>query len=188
MLDFIANIAFVIIIIVSQSYQVDIVLSLLILFPIWVIKIIYSRNKNKKMGKQLFKISKTFSEEHNIRNTLVVSLFGAVFIGVFTYFLSSNHRIGIPWLILLVVNFIDKIYLENILQKALLENGICTGSRLIEWNSVQSYKWVNPRKKKDFIYLKIGYSEFFSYHMTYLSVLDDQKEEVDELFKKMVSI
>ena len=69
-----------------------------------------------------------------------------------------------------------------------MDNGVCTGSHLIEWNRIQSYEWINPRKKKDFILLKIGYSKLYSYQIAYLSVLDDQKEEVDELFKKMVRI
>ena len=188
MFDFIGCVAIVVIITFSQSYRVDVIFSLLFLVPILIIKTIYKRNKNTKMGKELIILKKTFLEEHNTRTNLIIYVLGAIFICAFTYYFRSKHWNGIPWLILLVLKFLEKIDSENLLRKALMENGICTGEHLIKWDSVKSYKWVEPRKKKNYVIMKIGYSEFYSFYSTYLCVMDDQKEEVDELSRKMVSI
>ncbi len=70
-----------------------------------------------------------------------------------------------------------------------MEKGICINNRLIEWNRVRSYKWWTfPKKKKGFVTMEIRYSKYFFKHFDTLSVLDEQKDEVDELFKKMVTI
>ena len=89
---------------------------------------------------------------------------------------------------IIVASFLESLYAFKFLQKGLLENGICFSHHLIEWNQVESYKWVTLRKKKDYSNLKISYRQFYSYHVVYLSVLDDQKEEVVELFNKMINI
>lgn len=144
----------------SHSYKLDVLFSVLLLIPIWFAKIIYTYNKNKEMGNRLIKLKKTFSEEHGLRTTLIISILGAIIIVVLTYFFSHSHRIGIPWLMVIVFAFLDQLYASRFLQKGLLENGICFSHNLIEWDRVKSYKWVIPRKKKDYSSIKIEYSKF----------------------------
>ena len=103
-------------------------------------------------------------------------------------FFSDSHRISIPWLMVIAFAFLDQLYAIRFLQNGLLENGIFSGNLLIEWDRVQSYKWVIPRKKKDYSSIKIKYSKYYSFHIAYLIVPDDQKGEADELFKKMVRV
>jgi len=55
-----------------------------------------------------------------------------------------------------------------------------TDNHLIEWNRVRSYKWRYG--------MEIRYSEYFFKRFATLIVLDEQKDEVDELFKKMVGL
>lgn len=172
----------------SHSYKLDVLFSVLLLIPIWFAKSIYIHNKNKEMGNRLIKLKKTFSEEHGLRTILIISILVAIIIVVSTFFFSNSHRIGIPWLIVIAFAFIDQLYATRFLQNDLLENGICSGNLLIEWDRVQSYKWVIPRKKKDYSSIKIEYSKYYSFQIAYLSVLDDQKGEVDELFKKMTTV
>jgi len=111
-----------------------------------------------------------------------------IFILALTYYLSNNFRIGVPWLILIISNLLYEIYTQHYLQKGLTENGICTGNNLIEWDRIESFNWVIPKKIVDYGTLKIGYTKFYSYHIAYLSVVDEQKEEVYEMFHKMVSV
>ena len=188
MFFFIAYIAIVGVITFSQSYEEDVVLSLLILFPIWVVKTIYIHKNSGKMGNPLIRLMNTFAEEHNMRTTLIVFTLGALFIGLLTYFLSDEHWNVIPWLVLLTIGFFDRIYMGNFLEKALVEKGIYTGVYLIEWDRVLSFNFVEHRKKKDYIILKIFYRKFYSYHVTYLNVVNEQKEEVADMLEKMVSI
>jgi hypothetical protein len=184
--DFISYMAIVVITMISRSYQEDIILTLLALIPIVLIKIIYTSTKYKKMGKQLVKLRKTPSDLPGIRTTLIIFILFAIFIVTFSY-LSKNHRIGISWLILFAVQRLYERYTETLLQKSIMDNGICTGRRLIEWDTVQSYKWTISKTKQDYVTLKIEYSQFYSFHIAYLRVLIEQKEEVDELFIRMVS-
>jgi hypothetical protein len=185
--DFFAYLAVMVIMVISKSYQADVMLSLLSLIPILFVKIVYTRSNNEKMGTQLLKLRKTYYEEHSIRSTLVGITIGSIFIIALNYLLNDGHRIMLPLLLLIVFGFLERSYTERFLQKGLMDNGICTGSHLIEWDRIKSYKWSIPRKKKDSISLKIGYYKFYSYQVAYLSVLDDQKEEVDEVFKKRTS-
>ncbi len=187
--DFIASLAVAVIFVISQTYQEDLKLSLLFLIPIFLMKIMYTRNNNNKMGAQVVTLRKTFSEEHSTRITLIILILFIIFIVSLNQFLTDSHRIGLPWLLLMALGFLERSITEKFLQKGLMDNGICTGSHLIEWNSVESYKWVNPRKKKDYSFLELGYKSRLGFHKkTLLSVLDDQKKEVDVLFKKMTSV
>lgn len=170
----------------SKSYQEDIILSLLVLIPFYIIKIIYIYHKNKKMGTSLISLRKTSSEERSNRSLAVITIVFVIFILVLTYFLSNNFRIGVPWLFLTIFNYFYESYIKNYLQKGLMEKGICTGNNLLEWDRIESFKWVIPKKTVDFGTLKIGYTKFYSYHIAYLSVVDEQKEEVYEIFHKMI--
>lgn len=76
--------------------------------------------------------------------------------------------------------------MENTLEKGLMSNGIWTGNRLIHWRAVQSSKWMGT--KAGYSTLKIEYLEYYSFHTAILSVIDEQKEEVDGLIKKMVRV
>ena len=76
--------------------------------------------------------------------------------------------------------------LNKFLNKSLMENGICFDKKLIAWNKINSYEWVNPRKKKEFSYLNISYDIITFQKNAYLTIFDDQKEEVDKMFRKMV--
>lgn len=69
-----------------------------------------------------------------------------------------------------------------------MDKGICIDNRLIEWERVRSYKWVIPRKKIDFGSMEISYSKYYVKHLISMTVLDEQKEEVNEFFKKMIRV
>ena len=67
-----------------------------------------------------------------------------------------------------------------------MDNGICASSRLIDWNTVQSYKWTIPTARHDYFTIKIECSKFYTFHVAYLKVFEEQKDKVDGLMKKMV--
>ena len=138
------------------------------------------------MGHQLIKLKKTFFEEHILSSIMKVGAIALVFLVALTYLLNSKLVTPLPMIV--VATALEQLYAFRFLQKGLQENGICFSNHLIEWNKVESYKWVTPRKKKDYSNLKIVYKQFYSHSMAYLSVLDEQKEEVNGLFKKMVNI
>ncbi|MDR3587225.1 MAG: hypothetical protein P4L59_18210 [Desulfosporosinus sp.] len=181
----IAYMAIAVISSISRSYREDVILSLLVLIPIVLIEIIYTRTKYKKMGKTLVKLRKTPSVLHGIRASLGIVISLAIFIVTVNYF--GNHRIGIPWIILFTFQILYRKSTETFLQEGLMDNGICASRRLIDWDTVQSYKWTVPRAKKDYFTLKIEYSKFYAFHVAYLRVFEEHKEEVDGLMKKMVS-
>ena len=186
MFDFIiAYIAIAVISSISRSYREDVILSLLVLVPIILIEIIYTRTKYKKMGKTLVKLRKIPSVLPGIRVSLVIVISLAIFIVTVSYF--GNHRIGIPWIILFAFQILYRRFTESFLREGLMENGICASNRLIDWDAVQSYKWTIPRARQDYFTLKIEYSKFYAFHITYLKVFEEHKEEVDGLMKKMVS-
>ena len=183
MFDFIfAYMAITVITVTSHSYWEDVILSLLVLVPILIIKIIYTRTKYQKMGKQLINLDKGPSALPGIRASSVIFILFAIFIVIVSYF--GKHRIGISWLILFVLQLSYGKFTENTLEKSLMSNGIWTGNRLIHWGAVQSYKWMGI--KEGYSTLKIEYHKYYSFHTDILRVLDEQKEEVDGLFKKMV--
>lgn len=160
----------------SKSYQEEVIWGLLILIPIFLIKTVYTLDKYKKMGTTLIKIRKT---SMSWRSTLVM-LIVVFFILSLTDLVSHSHKVWIPVLILVVLQSLCKRYLEKFIQDSLMEKGICINNHLIEWNRVRSYKWRYG--------MEIRYSEYFFKSFAALIVLDDQKDEVDELFKKMVRI
>ena len=160
----------------SKSYQEEVIWGLLILIPIFLIKTVYTLDKYKKMGTTLIKIRKT---SMSWRSTLVM-LIVVFFILSLTDLVSHSHKVWIPVLILVVLQSLCKRYLEKFIQDSLMEKGICINNHLIEWNRVRSYKWRYG--------MEIRYSEYFFKRFAALIVLDDQKDEVDELFKKMVRI
>jgi len=188
MIDFIPYVAIPFIMLFSKSYQEDILLSLLVLIPFFSIKIIYFYNTNKKMGKQLIKLNKTIVEERGTRTTIIIIITLLFYILVLTYYISNSFRLGLPWLMLIIFQLLYQRYSKKYLQKGLMENGVCTGSDLIRWDVIESFKWVIPKKEKDFGTLKMGYTKFYSYHVAYLNVLDEQKGEVNELFRKMTRV
>lgn len=158
----------------------------MLLIPILGVEIFYIQNKNKRMGHQLIKLKKTFSEEHILSSIMKVGAIAIVFVVALHYLFNS--RLVTPLPMIIVATVLEQLYAFRFLQKGLRENGLCFSNHLIEWNKVESYKWVTARKKIDYSNLKIVYKQFYSHSMAYLSVLDEQKEEVDGLFKKMVNI
>jgi len=183
MFDFIiAYMALVVVTTNSRSYREDVILSLLVLVPIVLIKIVYTRSKYQKMGNQLINLDKGPSVLPGIRASSVIFILFAIFIVIVSYF--GKHRIGISWLILFVLQLSYRKFMENTLEKGLMSNGIWTGNRLIHWGAVQSYKWMGT--KEGYSNLKIEYHKYYSFHTDILRVLDEQKEDVDELFKKKV--
>jgi len=171
---------------IYHSNLTGVLLSILFLVPILVVEIVYIQNKNKRMGNHLIKLKKTFSEEHMLSTIMKVGVVALVLLLALTYL--STSRLATPLPMVIVASVLEHLYASRFLQKGLRENGICFDNHLIEWNNVESYKWVTLRKKKDYSNLKIVYKQFYSHSMAYLSVLDEQKEEVDGLFKKMVNI
>ena len=186
MFNFISIGAIITIITVSKSYQQDAIWALLILIPIMLIKTFYTLYKYRKMGTQLIKL-RTSIEKNSILSTLVMFIVVLSIIAI-TDLLSKSHRIWIPFLIYIVLQSLSKKYLKKFMQKCFMDKGICIDNRLIEWDRIRSYKWVIPRKKINFASVKISYSKYYSKHLTYMSVLDEQKEEVNELFKKMIRV
>ena len=160
----------------SKSYQEEAIWGLLFLIPIFLIKTVYTLNKYKKMGTTLIKLRKT---SMSWKSTLVM-LIAVFFILALTDLVSHSHKVWIPVLILVVLQSLCKRYLEKIIQDSLMEKGICIDNHLIEWNRVRSYKWRYG--------MEIRYSEYFFKRFATLIVLDEQKDEVDELFKKMVGL
>lgn len=138
------------------------------------------------MGTQLMELKKTTSDKNGTRNNVMLVLVSCIIIIVSSYI--SEGRIGIPWLSLFALFFLEYNYLNRFLRKSLMKNGLCFDNIfIIEWTKIQSYKWVTPRKKKDFSYLNISYtSTIFPHAKVNLHVVDDQKEEVAKFFKKMV--
>ena len=140
------------------------------------------------MGAQLISLRKNPSEERSGRKILIFAMVFVIFILALTYYISNNFRIGVPWLILTLSYLHYEIYTQHYLQKGLAENGICNGNNLIEWDKIESFNWVIPKKSVGYGTLKIGYTQFYSYHIAYLSVGDEQKKDVYEIFHKMVSV
>ncbi|HEY8889772.1 MAG TPA: hypothetical protein VIM70_05920 [Clostridium sp.] len=161
----------------SRSYQEEAIWGLLILIPIFLIKIVYTLDTYKKMGTTLIKLRKTTM---SWKSTLVMSIV-VFFILALTDLVSHSHKVWLPVLILVVLQSLCKRYLEKFIQDGLMEKVICIDNHLIEWNRVRSYKWVYGM-------MKIRYSEYLFKHSAFIIVLDGQKAEVDELFQKMVKI
>jgi len=161
----------------SRSYQEEAIWGLLILIPIFLIKIVYTLDTYKKMGTTLIKLRKTTM---SWKSTLVMSIV-VFFILALTDLVSHSHKVWLPVLILVVLQSLCKRYLEKFIQNSLMEKVICIDNHLIEWNRVRSYKWVYGM-------IKIRYSAYFFKHSAFIIVLDGQKAEVDKLFQKMVKI
>jgi hypothetical protein len=134
------------------------------------------------MGKQLINLDKGPSVLPGICASSVIFILFAIFIVIVSYF--GKQRIGISWLILFVLQLSYGKFMEKTLEKGLMSNGIWTGNRLIHWGAVQSYKWMGTRD--GYFTLKIEYHKYYSFHIDILRILDEQKEEADGLFKKMV--
>lgn len=163
----------------SHSDFTVITLSIVILVPIFIFKIAYIQFKINNAGSQLIALKNTYYEEHNLRINLIIAIVGAIII---TLLMS---RAGIPWLIVTVLIVLDELYMSRFIKKGLKENGFFTGHHYIEWDKVESFKW--NKKSKEYSTLKIGHTKFYSYEIASLKVIDDQKEEVNDLFKRMVS-
>lgn len=174
--DYIPIAIMILIMTLSKSYQEEAIWGLLILIPIFLIKTVYTLDKYKKMGKTLVKLRKTF---RSWRSTLVM-LIVVFFILALTDLVSHSHKIWIPFLIILLLQSLCKRYLEKFIQDSLMEKGICINNQFIEWNRVRSYKWGYG--------MEIRYSEYFFKRSATIFVLDEQKDEVDELFKKMAGL
>ncbi|KUO78192.1 MAG: hypothetical protein APF81_26415 [Desulfosporosinus sp. BRH_c37] len=176
--------AIIVIMTVSKSYQEDAKWALLILIPIILIKTIYTLYRYNKMGKQFIKLKKT-SIENSIVSTFVMFLVALTIIAI-TDLLSKSHRIWIPFLIYLALSTLSGQYLKKHMLKCLMDKGICIDNRLIGWTKVHSYKWVIPQKKIDFASAEISYSRYYFKHLIIMTVLDEQKEEVDQILKMMI--
>ncbi|WP_088186753.1 hypothetical protein [Desulfosporosinus sp. FKA] len=167
---------------ISRSYSEDFILSILVLVPIILAMVIYTRTKYKKMGSPLINLEKAPTNMPGIRAATIIFILLAIFLVVVSYF--GKHRIAIPWLILIVLQLSYGIFMENTLTKGLMRNGIWTGNRLIRWGAIKAFKWMGT--KGGFATLKIEYQEYYFFQTAILKVISDQKEEVDGLFKKMV--
>ena len=174
--DYIPITIMLLIMTLSKSYQDEAIWGLLIFIPIFLIKTVYTLVKYKKMGTTLIKLRKT---SMSWRSTLVM-LIVVSFILALTDLVSHNHKIWIPALMIIVLQSLCKRYLEKFIQDSLMEKGICVDNHLIEWNRVRSYKWRYG--------MEIRYSEYFFKRFATLIVLDEQKDEVDELVSNMVRI
>lgn len=140
------------------------------------------------MGRYLIKLRKISPDVPSIRITLIAIAVYAIFIFSLYHFFSKSNSIGLQWIILIIFHLLYMRYLETFLIMGFMDNGICTGKHLIEWNTVKSYKWTIPTKYHNYQTLKIEYSKFYSFHVDYLKVFEDQKEEIEELLKKVVRI
>jgi|GEM_PF-1984171 len=170
--------------IVSRSYQTDALLSLVSLVPLFLLHTIYIRKKDKRMGAQLIELKKSSSEENSLRIDSIFILVATIVFTVSTYL--SGHRLAIWWLFYFAYLLLENITMNKFLRKCLMENGISFDRKLIAWDKIESYEWVNPRKKKEFTYLNISYKTIPFQKKAYLTIFDDQKGEVDKLFMKMV--
>ncbi|WP_425800828.1 DUF5673 domain-containing protein [Desulfitobacterium sp. Sab5] len=164
-----------------------IIISSTVLIPLFLLKIAFIHHEKSNMGNQLIELKNTFFEEHSLLITLILAIIGIVFFILVGWPLSVLWiRSWTPWLFVIALLVLDELYASRYLKKGLMENGICTGHRFIEWGKVESFKWV--RRNKDHSTLKIGITKFYSYWIAYLYVVDEQKEEVNEFFKKKIRV
>lgn len=169
---------------ISHSYREDFILSIIVLVPIVLAKIIYTRTKYQKMGNHLIYLEKAPSFIPGIRVAAIIFILLAIFLIIVSYF--GKHRIAITWLILIGLQLLYGIFIENTLAKGLMSNGLWTGDRLIHWGAVRSFKWMGT--KEGYATLKIEYLEYYFFQTAIFKVISDQKEEVEGLFKKMVRV
>jgi len=169
----------------SQSAYMGISISALILIPLFFLKNIFINREMKNKGFQLIELKDTYFEERSIQIGLALTIVSTVLFIVVGWPLTVLWlRAWTPILITIALLTIDELYASRYFEKSLTENGVCTGHGFIKWDNIESYKWV--RKNKKYSTLKVGNSKFYSYWIAYLDVLNVQKEEVDDFFKKKV--
>jgi len=169
----------------SQSAYMGIGISALILIPLILFKNIFIHQEMKSAGIQLIELKDTFFEERSAQIGLALTFVSTVLYIVVGWPLSVLWiRAWTPILITIALLTLDELYASRYFKKGLTENGVCTGHGFIKWDNLESYKWV--RKNKEYSTMKIGNSKFYSFWIAYLDVLNVQKEEVDDFFKKKV--
>ena len=171
----------------SHSAYMGIIISALILISLFLLKNIFIRHEMNSTGNQLIELKKTFSEERSLQIGLTLAIIVAVFVIIVGWPLNVLWiKSWTPWLIAIALMIFDELYASRYYKKGLMENGVCTGHRFIKWGNVEAYKWV--RRNKDYSTLKIETTRFYSFWIAYLYVIDVQKEDVDEFFKKRVGL
>lgn len=171
----------------SHSAYMGIIICGLILISLCLLKNIYIHHEMNNTGYQIIELKNTFSEEHSLQIGLTLAIVAAVFSIVSGWPLNVLWiRSWTPWLIVIALLIFDELYASRYFKKGIMENGVCTGHRFIKWGNIESYKWVG--KNKDYSTLKISTTRYYSYWIAYLYVLDVQKKDVDEFFKKRCGI
>lgn len=162
----------------------QVLLGVALILLIWLIKIIYIRNKKSKMGNQLIKLNVPNSLSTNliISIILIVAIILIYYFNIKTGFL--NIKTGI-FALFVASPIIDQICAEKFFGRVILEKGICFNGDLIEWHRIQSYEWIKRRKESEYSMLEISRK---TNKLIKMDIFDDQKEKVDEVLKRMLSV
>ena len=94
---------------IYHSDLTGVLLSILLLIPILLVKIVYIHNKNKNMGNQLIKMKKTFSEEHELSSIIKVGAVALIFFFALNYLFTS--RLVTPLPMIIVASLLDQFYI-----------------------------------------------------------------------------
>lgn len=171
----------------SHSAYMGMIISALILVTLFLLKNFFISHEMNGTGNQLTELKKTFSEKRSFQIMLTLAIIVAVFIIIVGWPLNVLWvKSWSSWFIAIALMIFDELYASRYYKKGLMENGVCTGHSFIKWDNVQAYKWVN--KNKDYSTLKIETTRFYSFWVAYLYVVDVQKEDVNEFFKKKVGL
>lgn len=82
---------------------------------------------------------------------------------------------------------IHGIYTAIFIPKAIFERGIATGTGLLPWGKIESYRWEEKwLKGRQFLNLKIRVKTILLMREWVLAVHNDQRTEVDSLFSDML--
>src|SRR5665648_377775 len=91
-----------------HSGLTGVLLSILLLIPILLVELVYTHNKNRKMGNQLIQLKKTFSEEHMLSTIIKVGAVALVLILALTYL--STSRLVTPLPMVIVASGLEHLY------------------------------------------------------------------------------
>ena len=170
----------------GMSYSGSPIYQVFLYFLILIIKTVYIRNKKDKMGNQLIKLVKvpnSLFANLMLSIILIVTIISTYYFNIKTGFLTL--QIGISACIFVAYSGIDQICNERFFGRYILEKGICFNGDLIAWHRIQSYEWIKRRKESKHSVLEISKEKN---KLTKMDIYDDQKEEVDEVLKKMLSV
>ena len=155
-----------------------------LILVLWLIKILYIRNKKNKMGNSLIKLVDV--PNGSLLANLIISLILIVMLILAYYFTEfSKIQTGINICILTAISVIDMICDEKLFGKFILEKGICFNGELMNWHEIRSYEWVKRRKKSKYSSLEIRKKDI--YFKTKYNISDNQKEEINEVLLDRIS-